>query len=122
MGLHVYVAIAQISWPAASGAISAQKYALAASVPTTCLPVRMQKGQGNFCPSMVLESRLPLPKFRLGADCDAACAKRDERQFSKAAQARNCPMPDAFLVGYTEERAKCSKKKISKEQQKETEA
>ena len=37
------------------------------------------------------KSPLPSPKFRLGADYDAACAKRDERQFSKAAQARNCP-------------------------------
>ena len=39
-----------------------------------------------------------------GADCDAACAKRDERQFSKAAQTRNCPKP-------RRDRAKSSKKK-----------
>ena len=37
-----------------------------------------------------------------GVDSNAACAKRDERQFSKAAQA-------ALLSRATEERAKCSK-------------
>ena len=42
--------------------------ALVASHPTTCLPRRIQKGQGTLSPSMVLESSLPLPKFRLGAD------------------------------------------------------
>ena len=83
----------------------AQKTALAASYPTTYL----QEGKAlttalwvstprYLCPNSDLR---PTP-FWWGADCDAACAKRDERQFSKAAQARNCPMPDAFLVGYTE--------------------
>ena len=43
-----------------------------------------------------------LPIFRLETDCDVACARRDERQFSKAAQARNCPV--------MEERAKAGKK------------
>ena len=111
------------NWPAASGQMWA-------SVPTTYLPRRIQKNQGTLYRLMGLKTPryfrqnsdlYPTP-FWWGTDCDVACAKRDERQFSKAAQARNCPMPDAFLVGYTEERAKCSKKKISKEQQKETEA
>ena len=60
--------------------------------------------QGTYYCSMGFDSPLPSPKFRLGADCDAACAKRDERQFSKAAQARNCPKP-------RRDRAKSSKKK-----------
>ena len=60
--------------------------------------------QGNRCHFMVLDSPLPLPKFRLGADSAADCAKRDGQrsESGKAAQTRRCPMPDAFLVGYTE--------------------
>ncbi len=73
----------------------------------------MTKHQVSFCRSMRLKSPAPSsPKFRLGADSAAGCAKRDERQFSKAAQTKRCPMPDAFLVGYTEERAKDGKKLI----------
>ena len=85
---------------------------LRATAPTTCSPDRIQKGQGTRCPSMGLRhpatfaqnSDLRPTRKAWGADCDAACAKRDERQFSKAAQTRNCPKP-------RRDRAKSSKKK-----------
>ena len=59
----------------------------------------------------VSTSPLPSPKFRLGADNFAGCPSRGRLQSDKDGQSKNCPMPDAFLVGYTEERAKCSKPK-----------
>ena len=50
------------------------------------------------------------------ADTAEGCAKRDGRSPAKLHRQKRYPMPDDFLVGYTEEQAKVGiKKKQAKE-------